>query len=74
MVQCMTQIPETARSIKPTTAYPLNYAVRMAGDMRCPRCDRTLRATDADLDRHGGRLVCRGCHTTLIAIERRERG
>jgi hypothetical protein len=48
---------------KPTTAYPLDYAVWMAGALLCPSCKH-----DADDD--GVRLICRRCHVDLIIIER----
>jgi hypothetical protein len=55
---------------KPTTAYPLDYAVWMAGALLCPSCKHELRAADLDVDDDGARLICRRCHVDLIIIER----
>jgi hypothetical protein len=63
----------TRSAAKATTAYPHpgDYAVRLIGGLLCPHCRRELRATDVDLDRHGGVLICRGCHRDVATIERR---
>jgi hypothetical protein len=62
----------TPAAAKGTTAYPHpgDYAVRLAGVL-CPHCSRKLRASDVDLDRHGGTLICRGCHADVARVERR---
>jgi hypothetical protein len=54
---------------KPTTAYPLDYAVWMAGALLCPSCRHELRASDLDADDDGVRLICRHCHVNLIIVE-----
>ena len=54
---------------KPTTAYPLDLAVWMAGALLCPSCKRELRAADLDADDDGVRLICRHCHINLITVE-----
>ena len=57
---------------KGTTAYPhpSGYVVWLVGGLLCPHCSRKLRATDVDLDRHGGALICRGCHGDVARVER----
>ena len=57
--------------IKPTTAYPGNHAVRLAGDTRCPRCGRERRATDVDIHRGEIWLRCRNCHSDILTVERK---
>jgi hypothetical protein len=52
-----------------TNPHPGDYAVRLAGVL-CPHCSRKLRASDVDLDRHGGTLICRGCHADVARVER----
>jgi hypothetical protein len=60
--------PTTTR---PSVAYPGGYRVWLADNVRCPRCQRELRATDRDLDRLGGVFVCAGCHVDIAHVERR---
>jgi hypothetical protein len=63
-------IPAVAKA---TTAYPHpgGYTVWLAGGLLCPHCSRKLRASDVDLDRHGGTLICRGCHADVARVERK---
>lgn len=58
---------------KPTTAYPNEHAVWLAGNLTRPNCRRTLDATDVRLDFPDGvtRLVCNGCHQDVLTIEPR---
>jgi hypothetical protein len=60
-------IPAVAKA---TTAYPHpgGYTVWLAGGLLCPHCSRKLRASDVDLDRHGGTLICRGCHADVARV------
>ena len=61
--------PTAARG-KPSVAYSSAYVVRLIAGLRCP-CGRELKASDIDLDRHGGTLICRGCHTDVARVEPR---
>lgn len=56
---------------KPSASYPREHAVWVIGGLRCPHCRRELKATDIDLDRFGGTVVCAGCHQDIARIERR---
>lgn len=53
------------------TAIHLHAAVRLVAGLRCPCCERELRAQDVEPLDHGDvRIVCLGCHRDLFAIER----
>jgi hypothetical protein len=49
-----------------------NTIIRFPFALRCPRCDRTLRDWDCVPDSDGlfEKLLCSGCHTLLLEIER----
>jgi hypothetical protein len=61
--------PESKR---PSTAYLLDWAVRMAGGVFCPLCSRELRATDAIVERERVLVRCNECHRDLMTIEQRD--
>jgi hypothetical protein len=67
-------MPNTAKPIAcEGAAYPNGFAVRVSADLRCPVCGRAFRATDIDaaLDMTTANLVCGGCNTVVLIIERR---
>ena len=54
-----------------TTAYTGARAIRLS-PLRCPYCEHELRAQDVEpLDDGEVSLICPGCWTDILAIERR---
>lgn len=61
--------PTAARG-KPSVAYSNNYVVRLIAGLRCS-CGRELKASDINIERFGGALVCGNCHTDVARVEPR---
>lgn len=57
------------RTPRPTVAYSAEHKVTLA-PVTCP-CGRELHATAVEVIGNGDvRLVCSGCHTDILSIER----
>jgi hypothetical protein len=54
-----------------TAAFTGTHAIRLS-PLRCPYCQHELRAVDVEpLGNGEARLVCPGCYTDILSIERR---
>jgi hypothetical protein len=55
--------------LKTTFAFCDNRAVRLAINLRCPRCGTELTADDVGADRCGAVvLVCSGCEYNILTV------
>jgi hypothetical protein len=49
----------------------LGITIRLPSALRCPHCNRVLRAWDVIADIEGlEKIICSGCHTLLLEVER----
>jgi hypothetical protein len=60
------------KSLTPTSTTHTGTRTIRLSPLRCPNCEHELRAVDVEpLGNGEARLVCPGCYTDILSIERR---